>query len=150
VNVEIPTWRRGQFEVSSDPNRLDLDVVHGYLTRSYWATGITRDKVERSLAGSLSFGVYQLAAHNAAESQVGFARVVSDHVTFAWLGDVFILEEYQGRGLGKFLMECVVAHPQLQGLRRFVLATRDAHGLYAQFGFEPVPDGRFMWKKGDP
>jgi len=141
-----PAWRRGEFEISTDPSRLDLDAVHGYLTRSYWATGIAREKVERSIEGSIPFGVYRIGPVEA-QSLVGFARVVTDRATFAWLGDVFILEEFQGRGLGKWLVECVIAHPELQGLRRFLLATRDAHGLYAQYGFELVPDGRMMWRK---
>ncbi|MCC6406017.1 MAG: GNAT family N-acetyltransferase [Planctomycetes bacterium] len=124
----------GELEISDARDRIDLDVVHGYLVRSYWAAGIPRELVERSLEHSLVFGAYL------AGRQVGFARVVSDRATFAWLCDVFVLEEARGRGVSKRLVECVLAHPELQGLRRFSLATRDAHGLYARYGFEPLGD----------
>lgn len=127
-------WRDGEYEIDDARERIDLDVVHGYLTRSYWAAGIPKELVARSLARSLVFGVYRDAV------QVGFARVVTDAATFAWLCDVFVLESERGRGLSKRLMECVVGHPELQGLRRFILATRDAHGLYRRFGFEPLGD----------
>jgi GNAT superfamily N-acetyltransferase len=134
--VHHQTYQRGGFTVSTDPARLDLDVIHGYLNReSYWAAGIPRDVLERAVAGSLCFGVYDDAGR-----QVGFARVVTDRATFAYLCDVFVLEQYRGRGLSKWLMECVMAHPDLRGLRRFVLVTRDAHGLYERFGFTPVAD----------
>jgi GNAT superfamily N-acetyltransferase len=139
--VTFPSWQKGEFEISTDPSRLDLDVVHGYLTRSYWAAGVPMDVVRRSIDRSIVFGVYR------GTQQVGFARIVSDQATFAWLCDVFVLEEFQGKGLGKWLMECVVTHPELQGLRRFMLATRDAHGLYAQYGFTPVPDDRYMERR---
>jgi GNAT superfamily N-acetyltransferase len=119
----------GDYLVSTDPARLDLDLIHGYLAGSYWAEGIARDLVARSIENSLCFGVFR------GEDQVGFARVVSDYATFAYIGDVFILAQHRGRGLGKFLMECVMKHPELQGLRRWSLVTRDAHGLYKQFGF---------------
>ena len=128
------TWTFGELEISDSHARIDLDVVHGYLTRSYWAAGIARERVERSLAHSLVFGAYL------GGRQVGFARVVSDRATFAWLCDVFVLEEARGRGISKRLMECVLAHPELQGLRRCSLATRDAHGLYRRYGFEPLGD----------
>jgi GNAT superfamily N-acetyltransferase len=130
--------RRDDFLVTTDPTRLDVGVIHGFLTRSYWAEGIPREKVERSIANSLCFGVYE------GDEQVGFARIITDYETFAYLADVFIIESHRGRGLSKFLMECIVRHPQLQGLRRWMLATLDAHGLYAQFGFEPATPGRFM------
>src|SRR5215469_18411989 len=119
----------GDYLVSTDPARLDLDVIHSYLAGSYWAEGIPRELVARSIENSLCFGVFR------GEDQVGFARVVSDYATFAYIGDVFILAQHRGRGLGKFLMECVMKHPELQGLRRWSLVTRDAHGLYKQFGF---------------
>ncbi|MCE9593499.1 MAG: GNAT family N-acetyltransferase [Planctomycetes bacterium] len=128
------TWTFGELEISDARERLDVDVIHGYLTRSYWAEGIPREVVERSLEHSLGFGAY-LGAR-----QVGFARVVTDRATFAWLCDVFVLEEARGRGVSKRLMECVVAHPDLQGLRRFSLATRDAQELYRRYGFEPIGD----------
>jgi GNAT superfamily N-acetyltransferase len=131
--------RRGEFVVTTDPTRLDHDFIYGYLVRSYWSEGIPRDVVERALSNSLCFGVYE------GEKQVGFARVVTDFATFAYLADVFIIESHRARGLSKFLMECIVQDPQLQGLRRWTLATRDAHGLYERFGFKPLanPD-RFM------
>ena len=127
-------WRRAGFVVSTDPSRLQIDVVHGYLTRSYWAAGIALEKVERSIAESLCFGVYEAASGR----QVGFARVVTDRATFAWVSDVFVLEEARGLCLGTWLMEVVAGHEELQGLRRWVLATRDAHGLYEKVGFRPV------------
>jgi GNAT superfamily N-acetyltransferase len=124
--------QRGEFVVSTDPLRLDLDLIHSFLTHSYWAEGIPRDVVARSVEHSLCFGVFH------ARRQVGFARIISDYATYAYLADVFIIEAYRGRGLAKFLMECIMRHPQLQDLRRWTLATRDAHGLYAQFGFTPL------------
>lgn len=117
------------YEVSSDPARLDLDTIHAYLSRSYWSPGIPRPVVQRAIEHSICFGVYF------GDEQVGFARAVTDRATFAYLADVFILETHRGRGLSKKLMASVMAHPDLQGLRRFMLATRDAHGLYRQFGF---------------
>ena len=132
--MDAREWRRDGFVVSTDPGRLQIEVVHGYLARSYWAPGIAREKVERSLRRSLCFGVYEEASGR----QVGFARVVTDFETFAWVGDVFVLEEARGKGLATWLMETIVAHPDLQGLRRWVLATRDAHGLYEKVGFRAV------------
>jgi GNAT superfamily N-acetyltransferase len=131
---------RGEFVISTDRARLDLDVIHGFLTNCYWAKGIPRDVVARSIEHSLCFGVY-----DGSGAQVGFARVISDFATVAYVGDVFVLESHRGRGLSKWLMECMMQHPALQGLRRWILLTRDAHGLYAQFGFTPlaVPD-RYM------
>ena len=125
--------RHGEYLVSSDPSRLNVDVIHGFLTTCFWAKGIPRDVVARSIEHSLCFGVY-----DGSGAQVGFARVVSDFATVAYLGDVFVLESHRGRGLSKLLMECVARHPALQNLRRWILLTRDAHGLYAQFGFTPV------------
>lgn len=130
----MSVWRFGELEIDDARARVELDLVHGYLTRSYWARGISRERVERSLAHSLVFGAYLPGR------QIGFARVVSDRATFAWLCDVFVLETERGRGVSKRLVECVVAHPELQGLRRFILATRDAHGLYRRYGFEPLAD----------
>jgi GNAT superfamily N-acetyltransferase len=125
-------FRRGTFTVSTDRERLDLDVVYGFLTECYWAKGIPRDVVARSIENSLCFGLY------AEGKQVGFARVISDYATYAYIGDVFVLDSFRGSGLGKWLMECIMQHPRLQGLRRWSLVTRDAHGLYAHFGFEPL------------
>ncbi|HEY6391995.1 MAG TPA: GNAT family N-acetyltransferase [Bryobacteraceae bacterium] len=123
---------RGQYEISTDRSRIDVDAVHAYLTRSYWAEGISKDLMAKAIAGSLCFSVFD------GSRQIGFARVVTDRATFAYLCDVYILEEYTGRGLGKWLMQELQSHPDLQGLRRFVLVTRDAHGLYQQFGFQPL------------
>jgi GNAT superfamily N-acetyltransferase len=136
--------KQGGFLVSDDPSLVDLDAVHGYIARSYWAADIPRDMMARAIEHSLCFGVYEEASGR----QIGFARVVTDCATFAWLADVFVLEEYRGRGLSKLLMSTILDHPDLETLRRFLLATRDAHGLYAQFGFTPLdnPD-RFMVKR---
>jgi GNAT superfamily N-acetyltransferase len=115
--------------LSTDPARVDIGVVTACLASSYWAPGIPREVVERAVRGSIPFAIYDAAA------QVAFARVVTDAATFAYLADVFVVESHRGRGLGVWLMEAVVTHPSLQGLRRFALATRDAHGLYRKFGF---------------
>lgn len=132
--------RRGEFVISTDPERLSLDVVYGFLTNCYWAKGISREGVARSIRNSLCFGLY-----DGNGAQVGFARVISDFATIAYIGDVFVLETYRGHGLGKWLMQCLMQHPELQNLRRWILTTRDAHGLYSQVGFTPVefPE-RFM------
>jgi GNAT superfamily N-acetyltransferase len=117
-------------EIREGAEHQDLETIHGYLERSYWAAGISRERVARSLVESLCFGLFE------GERQIGFARVVTDRSTFAYLADVFVLEAWRGRGLGKLLIGAVCAHPDLGDLRRFVLWTRDAHGLYEQFGFE--------------
>jgi GNAT superfamily N-acetyltransferase len=124
------------YEISTDPARLDLGAMHAYLTRSYWSPGIPFATVERAARHSLCFGLYEKASGR----QVGLARVVTDHATFAYLCDVYVLEAHRGRGLGKFMMRTVMAHPALTGARRAMLGTRDAHGLYAQFGFAAPPD----------
>jgi len=120
------------FEISTDPARLDIDLIHTFLETSYWAKGRRRSVVERSIRNSLCFGVYL------AGRQVAFARVVSDRAVFAYLMDVFVLPEFRGRGISRALMRAVLEHPDLQHLRVFLLATRDAHKLYAQFGFRPL------------
>ena len=125
---------REQYSISTDPRRLDIDAVHAYLTRSFWAEGISRTLVAKAMAHSLCFGLFDGA------SQVGFARVVTDRATFAYLCDVYVLESHRGHGLGKWLIEAVMAHPDLQGLRRFQLVTRDAHGLYERHGFAAPDD----------
>jgi GNAT superfamily N-acetyltransferase len=130
-------WRQGSYLVTTDAQRLDLDVIHGFLRHSYWARGVPREVVERSVRGSLCFGLFEW------ERQVGFARVITDGATFAYLADVFVLPGYRKRGLAEWLMECVLAHPDLQGLRRFLLFTRDAHGLYARFGFAALDRPEF-------
>jgi GNAT superfamily N-acetyltransferase len=129
----VTEYRRGEFLISTDRERLSLDVIHGFLTNCYWAKGIPRETVARSIEHSLCFGIY-----DGKGAQVGFARVVSDFATVAYLGDVFVLESHRRRGLSKWLMECIVEHPALQNLRRWILLTRDAHGLYSHFGFTPV------------
>lgn len=122
-------WHHHEFSVRDEPERLDVAVIHAYLRRSYWAENIPLDVVERAIRGALCFGLY----HD--REQIGFARVITDRATFAYLADVFVLESWRGRGLSKFLMRCIRTHPDLQGLRRWMLATADAHGLYQQFGF---------------
>jgi len=121
--------RDGDILVTTDPSRLDLETVHGFLAGSYWAEGIPRDLVERSIRNSICFGAFE------GPRQVGFARVISDRATFAYVADVFVLPSHRGRGVGKRLMACVTNHPELQGLRLWTLFTRDAHGLYRQYGF---------------
>jgi GNAT superfamily N-acetyltransferase len=125
--------RRDGFLMSTNHSLLDLDVIHGFLTNCYWAKGIPRDVVATSIENSLCFGVY-----TGTSDQVGFARVVSDLATVAYLGDVFVLESHRGRGLGKWMMEGIMQYPALQNLRRWILLTQDAHRLYSQFGFTPL------------
>jgi len=120
---------RDGFTISTEKEKLDIDVIHSFLSRTYWAEGISKEIIRRSIEGSLCFGVFEN------DKQVGFARMITDNATFAYLADVFIIEEYRGRGLSKWLMEIMMSHPDLQGLRRMVLATRDAHELYKKFGF---------------
>lgn len=128
---------RGEYCVSSNPDRLDLAAIHGYLSKSYWSPGIPREVLRRAIDGSICFGLFKQ------NSQVGFARVVTDRATFAYLCDVYVLDAHQRQGLGHWLIQVVIDHPDLQGLRRFVLVTRDAHRLYKKFGFLPLarPDG---------
>jgi GNAT superfamily N-acetyltransferase len=126
----------GEYEISTDPARLDIGAMHAYLTRSYWSPGLPFATVERAARHSLCFGLYERSGGR----QVGLARVVTDHATFAYLCDVYVLEAHRGRGLGKFMMQTVMAHPALTGARRAMLGTRDAHGLYAPFGFRAPPD----------
>ena len=127
----IETYRE-PFTISNDPTRLDIDAILDFFTRAYWTKGRPRERTERALANSLVFGVYE------GGKQIGVARVVSDYAIFAYICDVFIHEDYRAHGLGKWLMEVIMSHPSLQGLRRFALSTRDAHSLYKQFGFEIV------------
>lgn len=129
---QIIEVHRDNFTISTDPARLDTDVIVDFLRRAYWAKGRPRERTERALANSLVFGIYD------GNRQIGIARVVSDYAVFAYLCDVFIHEDYRAHGLGKWLMETVHAHPDLQGLRRWTLATRDAHGLYHQFGWDAL------------
>lgn len=145
------TILKDDYGISTDKNKLDIDFIHGYLNRSYWAEGITKDIVSKSVNGSLCFGVFKIdppspasvsrgqsLRRRHADKQVGFARMVTDEATYAYLADVFIIEEHRGKGLSKWLMEIIFSYPGLKGLRRIMLATRDAHGLYSQFGFTPL------------
>jgi GNAT superfamily N-acetyltransferase len=123
--------------ISTDKSKLRLDLIHDYLSNhSYWAAGIPMETVQKSIENSIAFGIY--LSENDGTKQVGFCRIISDLATYAYLADVFVLEGYRGKGLSKLLMETILKHPDLQGLRRWVLATRDAHGLYAQYGFTPL------------
>jgi len=137
-------WRRDHYLISTDPSRLDVEGLHRFLSEeAYWSPGVSREVVERSIENSLNFGLYLR------DEQVGFARVVTDYSTFAWLADVFVLEPHRSRGLGKWLVETVLSHPDLTTLRRWILATADAHGVYSRFGFRPATDdSRFMVLEG--
>jgi GNAT superfamily N-acetyltransferase len=132
-------YRKGRYRISTDPALLDLDAIHAFLSTAYWSPGVPRETVERAIRNSLSFGLYD------GDRQAGFARVVTDRATFAYLADVFVLPPYRGRGLGTWLVETVLAHPDLEGLRRWLLATKDAHELYRRYGFTELrwPE-RFM------
>jgi GNAT superfamily N-acetyltransferase len=125
-------WHKDGFLISTDPARIDIDAVHGFLTNSYWAAGVPLDVVRRSIQHSLCFGIYK------DDKQAGFARVITDYATFAYIGDVFVLDEYRGLGLSKWLLSVIREHHDLRGFRRWMLATRDAHCLYSQFGFTPL------------
>ena len=138
-------WRRDEFTIDTNPERLDLNVILDYLQNiAYWSVGRSREVIERSILNSENFGVYD------GDKQVGFARVVTDYATFGYICDVFVLPSAQGRGLGKWLMECIMSHPRLQGFKWWYLKTRDAHGLYRQFGFTEIQDpSRSMERRGN-
>ncbi|MBK9137498.1 MAG: GNAT family N-acetyltransferase [Verrucomicrobia bacterium] len=123
---------RGEFTISTDPARQDVDAIHAFLARSYWAQGVAREVVAQAVQHSLCFGLFHRGR------QVGFGRVITDRATYGYVADVYVLEEFRGRGLGEWLVECIVNHPDLQVCRKLALATRDAHGLYARFGFQPL------------
>ncbi|MFG1908820.1 GNAT family N-acetyltransferase [Kribbella sp. NPDC048928] len=133
------------FEADDNPERVDIDVVQGFLSTSYWATGIPRDVVERSIAGSLNLGVYAPDG-----ALVAYARMVTDYATFAWLADVFVLETHRGHGLGRFVVSTLLEHPDLKGLRQVLLATADAHELYRSYGFTETAPGRMMAIRQEP
>ena len=138
-------WRRDEsYVISTDRRRLDLATIHGFLSRIYWAEGVPLEVVKISIERSLPFGVYE------GEKQVGFARVITDYATFAYLADVFILDEHRGKGLSKWLMATIVRHPSLQRLRRFVLVTRDAQELYRKFGFTEVTERPTYMQRWQP
>ena len=141
----INEWRKADFVISTDRSRLNIEFIHSFLsTRAYWAIGRSLDVVQRAIENSLNFGVFD------ASKQIGFARVVTDYSTFAWVADVFIIEDYRGRGLGVWLMEIITSHPQLQGFHRWILATRDAHDLYRRFGFNELANPqRYKEKMSD-
>ncbi len=138
-------WQKGEYSISTDKLRLDLEVIHNFLShRSYWAQGRDLEVIKRGIENSLNFGIYQKGR------QVGFARVVTDYATFAWLADVFVLEEHRGHGLGKWLIEVILSHPRLQGFRRWALATKDAHELYRNFGFDELKRPERWMERPDP
>ena len=138
-------WKRSEFTISTDRDRLQLDAIHKFLTEeSYWAKTRTREQTETAIKNSLPFGVYK------GENLIGFARVVTDYATFAYLGDVYILEEFRGLGLSKWLMDVIVNHPRLQGFRRWVLATKDAHTLYEKYGFTGLKHPERWMEKAAP
>jgi GNAT superfamily N-acetyltransferase len=141
----IDEWRKENFVITTDRSRLNSEFIHSFLSvQAYWAMGRTLDVVHRAMENSLNFGVFD------GEQQIGFARVVTDFATFAWVADVFITEKYRGRGLGVWLIDVITSHPKLQGLRRWVLATRDAHELYRRFGFNGLTNPqRYMEKMSD-
>ncbi|HEV2880236.1 MAG TPA: GNAT family N-acetyltransferase [Pyrinomonadaceae bacterium] len=138
-------WRRDEYLISTDRARLDVGLIHEFLSESsYWAQGRPREVVERSIEHSLCFGLYH------GERQVGFARVITDYATFAWIADVFVIEEFRGRGLAQWLCEVMLAHPELQRLRRWVLATKDAHELYRRTGFQELLRPERWMERHDP
>jgi len=137
-------WSKGDYEISTDPARIDVVTVHEFLTNSYWAKGIPLETVRRSIENSIPFGVYH------GPQLVGFARVISDCATFAYLADVFVLGPWRGRGLSKWLLQCIIGHPDLQALRRWMLATQDAHGLYRQYGFASIKTSEHWMEIHDP
>jgi GNAT superfamily N-acetyltransferase len=141
----VESWERGDYLISTDRSRLDIALIHNVLSETtYWAIGRKVDVVQRSIENSFPFGIYK------GNNLVGFARVVTDYATFAWIADVFVLPEHRGRGLSKWLMEVILSHPQLQGFRRWVLATKDAHSLYARFGFIPLHRPERWMERPDP
>src|SRR5580698_7065809 len=131
-SAEMTILTRGDYAITTDKDRLDVDAIHAFLTTSYWSPGVPKETVARAVAHSLCFGLFH------GPHQVGLARVITDKATFAYLADVYVLEPHRGKGLSKWMLEVIGEHPELQGLRRFMLATRDAHGLYAEFGFTPL------------
>jgi N-acetylglutamate synthase-like GNAT family acetyltransferase len=142
--MEITEWRMNDYLISTDKARIDLNVVHSFLSQSYWAEGISKQLIQKSIEHSLCFAVYK------GQNLIGFARAITDFTTFAYLADVFIVPPERGKGLSKWLVQVIIGHPQLQGLRRFILATRDAHSLYAQFGFKTFDKPERWMERHDP
>ncbi len=142
---DVREWHQGEFTISTDRSRLNIETIHRFLSNdSYWAPGRSVETVQRSVDNSFPFGLY----HN--NKQVGFARVVTDFATFAWVADVFVVPAHRGQSLSKWLMEVILAHPELQGFRRWVLATKDAHTLYQRFGFIPLHKPERWMERPDP
>ncbi len=137
------------YRITNNKKEMDIDAIHHYLSRSYWAENVPKKVVATAIENSLCFGVL-LTEVSGTEKQVGFARLITDSATFAYLADVYVLEEHRSKGLSKQMMKQIVEHPQLQGLRRMMLATRDAHGLYAQFGFTPLTDDKMFMQLWTP
>jgi N-acetylglutamate synthase-like GNAT family acetyltransferase len=148
----MASWYRDEYCVSTNTERLDLTVIHEFLSQeSYWAQGISRTLLERSVANSVCFGLYHQTDDDTTQArQIGFARLITDKTTFAYLADVFVLPDYRGRGLATWLMECIISHKDVQGLRRWMLATRDAHSLYAQVGFVPLDKPEIFMQRHEP
>ncbi|MDG3085096.1 GNAT family N-acetyltransferase [Vibrio hannami] len=134
------------YSISDKFEDMDLDVIYSYISQSYWAAGIPRTTLEKAVSNSFCFGVFAPSGE-----QIGFARLITDRATFAYLADVFILEQHRGHGLSKWLVETIIQHPDLQGLRRVMLATKDAHNLYARYGFKPIENPEMLmqiWQPG--
>ena len=138
------TWHQDQFTINTDKQELDIDYIHDFISKSYWAENVPMDIVKRSIENSMCFAVYDGA------KQIGFARVITDKATFGYLADVFIDERYRGKKLGVWLIETIMSHPELQGFRNWFLATRDAHGLYSKFGFRQLEQPERIMRKNDP
>jgi GNAT superfamily N-acetyltransferase len=138
-------WQRGEYTISTDHEKLNIETVHNFIsTQSYWGIGRPIEVVRKSIENSLPFGIYHC------EEMIGFARVVTDYATFAWIADVFVLEKHRGKGLSKWLMEVILNHPELQGFRRWVLATKDAHELYRKYGFQELKRSERWMERADP
>lgn len=140
----IREWLQGEYSITTDVNQLDLNIIHQFLASSYWAKGLPLEVLQRSIQNSLIFGLYK------GKQQIGFARLITDHATFAYVADVFILEPFREQGLGKWLIETIISYPELQGLRRWLLATKDAHELYRRFGFTELKNSDRLMEKWSP
>lgn len=137
----VHEFRKGIYLISTNKRKLKANTIHDFLTNSYWSKGIKIERVKKAIQGSLCFGVY----HNT--KQIGFARVITDFTSFGYLADVFIIEKYRGRGLSVWLMKCILNHPELKDVKSWMLATRDAHGLYSKFGFKPLKEPQKYMRK---
>jgi N-acetylglutamate synthase-like GNAT family acetyltransferase len=137
----VHEFRKGIYLISTNKRKLKANTIHDFLTNSYWSKGISQAQVKKSIHNSLCFGIYYK------ENQVGFARVITDHVRFGYIADVFVIEKYRGRGLSVWLMKCILNHPELKDVKAWMLATRDAHGLYSKFGFQPLKEPQKYMRK---